>query len=69
MYFNRSASAPFQCISESLRFFGRDFRLSGQFPERRAAIFDLRMPDHRQIICRPIAEFAKQPLPAGRLGK
>ena len=51
MHFNRSASAPFQRISESLRFLGSDFGLSGQFPERRAAVFNLHMPDHRQI-CR-----------------
>jgi hypothetical protein len=67
--FNRSASAPFQRISESLRFLGSDFGLSGQFPERRAAVFNLHMPDHRQIICRRIAEFCKQPLGAGRLGE
>ena len=69
MHFNRSASAPFQRISESFRFLGIDFGLSGQFPERRAAVFNLHMPDHRQIICRRIAEFCKQPLPAGRLGE
>ena len=68
-HFDSGPSAPFECISESPRVVVRNFRFGGQFTRRRTAVFDLDVADHRQMVCRRISEFAKQPLPAGRLGE
>jgi hypothetical protein len=68
-HFDSGPSAPFERISESLRLLARNFRFGGQFTRRRTAVFDLDVADHRQIVCRRIFEFAKQLLPAGRLGE
>jgi hypothetical protein len=64
-HFNRGASTTFEGIPESLRFLGRRFSRGSQFSRCRATVFDLDTADHRRIFCRRIAEFGKQPLPAG----